>query len=85
MSKIHKWLIGVLVLGAVLWNGWLLGGLNHGLAGYFQMSISELEAVGQPHAGLFNLLENVSGGLLIIGGVAVLALITGPNSVCCWR
>jgi hypothetical protein len=61
-----------LLLGALLWNGWVFGWLNHGLAGYFQMSISELEAVGQPNASLFNILEDASGLLLIVGALGLL-------------
>lgn len=61
-----------LLLGAVLWNGWILGFVNHGTAGYLHMSISELEANGQAHVGLFNFLEDASGVLMIIGGLGLL-------------
>lgn len=60
-----------LLLGAVLWNGWVLGFVNHGTAGYLHMSISELEANGQAHVGLFNFLEDASGVLMIIGGLGL--------------
>ncbi len=66
-----------LLLGAVLWNGWVFGYLNHGPAGYIHMSISELEARRQLHAQLFNILEDVSGIFMIVGGVMLLAVQRG--------
>ncbi len=64
--------VALLISGALLWNGWLLGGLNHGLAGYFGMSISELEAVHESFRGLFDVLELISGLLMIIGSLLVI-------------
>jgi hypothetical protein len=65
----------ILLIGAMLWNGWVFGFFNHGLAGYLHMSISELEVVGQPHAGLFNFLEDASGICMIIGALGLIAVI----------
>lgn len=73
-KKLNIALSGVLILGAVLWNGWVFGWLNHGLAGYLHMSISELEAVGQSHAALFNILEDVSGLFMIIGALGLIVI-----------
>lgn len=56
-----------IVLGVLLWNGWILGWLNHGWAGYSRMSISEMNVLGQPHAVFFSMLELFSGLLLLVG------------------
>ncbi len=61
----------LLAAGAILWNGWVLGWLNHGLAGYTRMSISGLGVPHQPHAALFNLLEYASGVCMVAGGLGV--------------
>lgn len=73
MTKLNKLLAIILALGAVLWNGWVFGWLNHGTAGYLRMSISELEALRQPYGSLFNILEDLSGGLMIIGSLGFIA------------
>jgi nitrate reductase gamma subunit len=74
IKKLRPLFAIALLLGALLWNGWVFGWLNHGLAGYFQMSISELEAASQPHVSLFNSLENASGLLMIIGALGLVFL-----------
>lgn len=67
MKKLNIKFAMLLLLGAVLWNGWVFGWLNHGTAGYLRMSISELDALRQPYAALFNILGDVSGLLMIVG------------------
>lgn len=62
----------VLIIGAVLWNSWLLGWVNHGSAGYLHMSISELEVRGQPYWRIFNFCELASGLMLLLGGIGIL-------------
>jgi hypothetical protein len=62
----------MVLVGAILWNGWIFGFLNHGTAGYLHMSISELEVVGQPRAWLFNFLEDASGICMIIGALGLI-------------
>jgi energy-converting hydrogenase Eha subunit C len=62
----------LMLAGALLWNGWIFGYLNHGIAGYLHMSISELEVLHQPHAELFNVLEDASGICLIVGSIGLL-------------
>lgn len=62
------------IAGAFLWNGWVFGFLNHGVAGYLHMSISELEVRGQPYKRLFDILEDISGVCMIIGGLGLIAL-----------
>lgn len=71
--------VAFLLIGGVVWNGWLLGFLNHGSAGYVHMSISELEALNQPYENLFDLLELVSGLLLVVGSLALIALVRKPT------
>jgi len=72
MRKAHVLFAAMILAGAVLWNGWVLGFYNHGLAGYLHMSISELEVVGQTHASLFNFLEDVSGILMLVGAIGTI-------------
>ncbi len=72
IKKLRRLFVLVLILGAILWNGWILGFINQGLASYLHFSISELEAVGQPARALFDLLEGVSGILMIIGAIGLL-------------
>lgn len=69
----------LLLLGALLWNSWILGWLNHGVAGYLHMSISELEALHQPYANLFNFFEYASGTCLIIGAIGMILIIKKPT------
>jgi|SRR5581483_4122431 len=58
--------------GIVLWNAWIFGFLNHGLAGYTQMSISELNVSGEPFSRFFTGSEWLSGLLLLLGGLVLL-------------
>jgi hypothetical protein len=77
MSKPVLIKFGILLLiggGLILWNAWVLGFLNHGAAGYTQMSISELNVSGQPFAQLFTATEWLSGLLLLIGGLVLTAM-----------
>ena len=74
MQKLRVIFAIMLLLGAVLWNGWVFGFYNHGLAGYLHMSISELEVVGQPHVHLFNFLEDASGICMLIGALGMIAV-----------
>lgn len=71
MSRRIYFVIACLVLGALLFNGWVFGLLGHGSAGYFQLSISELEVSTQPWHWLFRSLDGLSGLLLVIGGVGI--------------
>jgi hypothetical protein len=64
----------MLLVGALLWNGWVFGFFNHGLAGYLHMSISELEVAGQQHTALFNFLEDASGTCIVIGTLGLIAI-----------
>jgi hypothetical protein len=61
-----------LLLGAVLWNGWVFGWLNHGSAGYFHMSISELEVISQPGSFVFRSLDFISGIFLMLSAAGLL-------------
>ncbi|HVA10542.1 MAG TPA: DUF998 domain-containing protein [Candidatus Dormibacteraeota bacterium] len=83
MKRLNIILAITVAAGAVLWNGWVFGFFNHGLAGYIHMSISELEAVGQPHEYFFDALENVSGIAMIVGalGLLIVALRRKFNAV----
>lgn len=63
-----------LVLGAILFNGWLLGFLGHGRVGYSEFSISELEVSSQAWHWLFRSLDGLAGLLFIIGGCGVFML-----------
>lgn len=72
IKKLRRLFVFVLILGAILWNGWVLGFLNQGLAGYLNFSISELEVVGQPARALFDFFESISGILMIIGSIGLL-------------
>jgi hypothetical protein len=81
MKKLSLLFAVILLAGAVLWNGWVFGFFNHGMAGYIHMSISELEVVGQPHAGLFNLLEDISGICMIVGAFGLIAISRRFNSL----
>jgi len=74
MQRLRILFAVILLAGAVFWNGWVFGFFNHGLAGYLHMSISELQVVGQPHVGLFNFLENISGICMIIGALGLIAV-----------
>jgi hypothetical protein len=62
--------------GLILWNTWVFGFLNHGIAGYTQMSISELNVAGQPFAWFFTATEWLSG-IFIILGCCMLMLVRG--------
>lgn len=65
--------IVLLVVGGLfLWNTWIFGLLNHGTAGYTQMSISELNVAGQPYAAFFSITEGLSGLLLLVGGLGLI-------------
>jgi hypothetical protein len=67
--------IALLVIGGLfLWNTWIFGWLNHGLAGYTRMSISELNVAGQPSSLFFAITEWLSGLTLLIG--AILLIVT---------
>src|ERR1039458_2880011 len=72
MKRLNFILAVTLLAGAVLWNGWVFGFFNHGLAGYIHMSISELEAAGQPHEHFFDIFENVSGIAMIVGALGLM-------------
>jgi hypothetical protein len=74
MQKLRILFAITLLVGAVLWNGWVFGFFNHGLAGYLHMSISELEVVGQPHIALFNFLEDASGICMMVGALGLIAV-----------
>lgn len=58
----------VLLFGGVfLWNTWIFGWLNHGIAGYTRMSISDLNVSGQPYAQFFSITEFLSGLFMLLG------------------
>jgi hypothetical protein len=65
----------LLIGGLFLWNTWVFGFLNHGVAGYTQMSISELNVPGQPYASFFSITEGLSGFFLLFSGLALIATI----------
>lgn len=72
MSKSLTTKLGIVLLvvgGVILWNTWALGFLNHGAAGYTQMSISELNVGGQPFSRFFTDTEWLSGLFILIGGL----------------
>lgn len=77
--SLPKLSLGLLIASSIFWNGWLIGWLNHGLAGYLRMSISELNVIGQPHYFLFTTLEYISGLLLI--AAATVLLISFPKEI----
>ena len=81
MKRLNFILAVSVLAGAILWNGWVFGFFNHGLAGYIHMSISELEAVGQPHAHFFDVLENVSGITMIVGALGLIVTIGRKSNV----
>jgi len=60
-----------LILGGFFWNAWVFGWINHGMAGYLHMSISELNVAGQPGASWFVFAEVASGLFLFIAGLAI--------------
>lgn len=75
MDKALDTKLGVALLvigGVILWNTWLLGFLNHGVVGYTQMSISELNVNGQPFAHFFTTTEWLSGLLILVGSLFLL-------------
>ncbi len=72
MKRLNFILVVTVAAGALLWNGWVFGFFNHGLAGYIHMSISELEAVGQPRSGFFDILDNLSGIALLVGALGLI-------------
>jgi hypothetical protein len=53
----------------------MFGFLNHGAAGYVHMSISELNASGQPYAQFFRITELLSGILLFLAITSLAATI----------
>jgi len=63
-----------LLLGAILWNGWVFGWLNHASAGYLHMSISELEVRGQPRAFIFESLDFISGIFMVLGAFGLMII-----------
>jgi hypothetical protein len=72
-SFVAKLGIALLFIGGIiLWNTWLLGFLNHGSAGYTQMSISELNVTGQPFSRFFTDTEWFSGLFLLLGSLILL-------------
>jgi hypothetical protein len=72
--------VALLILGGVfLWNTWVFGFVNRGLAGYTQMSISELNVVGQPFSHFFTVTEWLSGLFLLFGGTVLLAALRRAN------
>ena len=72
MKKLKALEIIILVIGGlILWNTWVFGWLNHGLAGYTRMSISELNVSGQPYALFFSGTELLSGLFLLVSGLGL--------------
>lgn len=75
-STVLKVAVALLILGGVfLWNTWVFGGFNHGIAGYTRMSISELNVTGQPFASFFSITEGLSGLFLLLGALGLLVAI----------
>lgn len=68
-------LILLTVGGLFFWNTWIFGWLNHGVAGYTGMSISELNVARQPYAPFFSVTELLSGWFLITSALGLIAAI----------
>lgn len=81
MKKLVLIEILILILGGVfLWNTWAFGWLNHGTAGYTQMSISELNVPGQPYAAFFSITEGLSGACMLVSAAGLLVSIRKKNT-----